>query len=116
MDLLLAGWSLRDVGHRLSWWDLRTFIRKLKPDSYLHEHLNPDGVLPYRLSRPETQILGEVHDRILEGWFVSAGQYEKAPKGLISRVLDNRAQPDKEVQKKRLSPREIRARVAASMR
>lgn len=116
MDLLLAGWSIRDVGHRLSWWDLRTFIRNLKPDSYLHTQLNPDRVLEYKLSQVETQILGEVHDRVLELPFIQAGQYAKAPDGLIRRVLDNQRVSEREKNKKRLSPGEIRAAVAASMR
>lgn len=116
MDLLLAGWSIRDVGHRLSWWDLRTFMRRLTPDSHLSRHLNPDGFLEYSLMQPQTQLLGEIHDRLVEYPYWRAGQSDKAPAGLISRVLDSKKKSEREKTKKHLTPAEIRKAVAASMR
>lgn len=116
MDLLLAGWSIRDIGHRLSWWDLRTFIRNLPPDSYLCRHLRPEDVMEYKLMQPDVQILGEIHDRLQEYPYWRAGQMDKSPEGLISRVVNSKKKSEREKTKKRMTSQEIRAAVAASMR
>lgn len=110
------GWTIGDIGHRLTWWDVKTFIQGLPPDSHLKRHWNPDQYLPYVLHKPENQILGQIHDQIQAYPYIRAGKGKDIPQGIIQYWLEKQIEQKRESEKKNLSAAEIRAAVSASMR
>lgn len=116
MDLMTHGWVLSDVGHKMTWLDLKAFVAHLPPDSALRRQWNPDGYLNYVLHKPENQLMAQVHDRLQEYPYIRANQVKNIPPGIISTWLSGAAEQKREAEKKHLSSSEIRARVAASMR
>lgn len=117
MDLLDRGFSLRDVGYRLSWLELRALVRRLPPTSALWEVLKPEDAKRARWLTPQMQLLGAVHDRINEYTYLRAGAADKAPPGIIAAYLDSLGAVERreKTRRKPLTASEIRARVAASM-
>lgn len=110
------GWTISDIGHRLSWTEVSAFVRASAPDSALQRHWHPERYLRYVLFKPENQILGAIHDRLMAYPFIRAGKVKDIPPGIIESWLDGQEQQKREASKKNLSSSEIRARVAASMR
>lgn len=117
MDLLQMGWTIRDIGGRLGWSDVRTILRHLPADSHFRALRNPQRASALQFSTPMGQLTSFIVDEIRGLRYQLAGVGEE-PTSLLDRIQefsDQGARETESEKKKQLSPSEIRRRVAAAM-
>lgn len=118
MDLLQMGWTLRDIGRRLAWSDVRTILRNLPADSHYRRAADPHraAVLPFMT--PMGQLTSFIVDE-LRGLRHQLAGLQEAPAPLLDRIqqFSDQEHPEAEMKKKpKLSSTEIRRRVTAAMK
>lgn len=64
MDLIDRGFTIRDIGRKLSWFDVLTLFRHLPHDSETRKLMFPEQMLEGELQGTSNQLLGEVIDAL----------------------------------------------------
>lgn len=90
MDLLDRGRTLRELGATLTWWDIKTLLIHLPPDSHTMRLLHPDVYRQWDILKTENQITAAIRDAILTTAGIPVGDAE-AVKPLLTSLLAGKA-------------------------
>lgn len=108
------GFTLRDIGGRLTWFDVSALIKHLPPSSHLLRTKHPDQARLHAYFEPQAQLAAETLDETRRLRLTMDGySHEKMPSTLdMIAGRGSKAEPAKP-KRKRLTAKQVREQVQA---